>query len=286
MTPFGWAAAAVNVAFPLAAGIALAIPLVKARNRRNYFFVGLLMLMSAAGGFVHLAQLRVTSPLPAWAGLQLGLDVVLFIISVMSGRVIPMFTNNGVPGADAGKNPLVEKAALGLVLVLVIADAGGLKGAPIAVVAALACVAHGVRWLLWRPWKTRKAPLVWVLHLAYFWVPVHLALRACAELGMVSSSSATHALTVGAAGGLIIGMMTRTARGHTARPTRADRFDTTCYLLVLAAGVVRVIVPLLAPGQLLLAVEVSAALWSGGFGLYAVRYWPVLTRARLDGKSG
>ena len=71
LTPFGWAAAVVNVAFPLAAAVALAIPFVKARNRRNYFFVGLLVLMSVAAGFVHLAQLGVAS-LPAWAGMQLG----------------------------------------------------------------------------------------------------------------------------------------------------------------------------------------------------------------------
>lgn len=287
MTPFGEAAAIVNVAFPLAAAIGLAIPFIRARNRRNYFFVGLLVLMAAAAGLVHLAQLGVAGVnLPAWVGLRLGLDVVLFIVAVMGGRVIPMFTNNGVPGAAADRKPLVEKAALGLVLVLTVADAGGLTGAPLALVAASACAAHGARWLLWRPWKTRRVPLVWVLHLAYLWVPVHLALRAGAEFGAVPLSSATHALAVGAIGGLVIGMMTRTARGHTARPLRADRFDTACYLLVLLAAVVRVAVPLLAPGQAVFAVGVSAALWSGGFGLYAVRYWPVLTRARLDGKPG
>ena len=285
LTPFGWAAAVVNVAFPLAAAVALAIPFIKARNRRNYFFVGLLALMSVAAGFVHLAQLGVATP-PAWAGLQLGLDVVLFIVSVMGGRVIPMFTNNGVPGASAIRNPFVEKAALGLVLALLAADVSGIKGVPLAVVAAMACLAHAIRWALWQPWKTLKVPLVWVLHLAYFWVPAHLVLRALAELGVVSSSSATHALTVGAIGGLIIGMMTRTARGHTARPLRADRFDTTCYVLVSLAAVVRLALPLLAPGHTLVAVQCSAILWSAGFGLYAVRYWPLLTRARLDGKPG
>lgn len=81
-------------------------------------------------------------------------------------------------------------------------------------------------------------------------------------------------------------MMTRTARGHTARPLKADRYDTTCYLLVLLSGVVRVVVPLVAPGHTIAAVQCSAALWSAGFGLYAVRYWPVLTRSRLDGKPG
>jgi uncharacterized protein involved in response to NO len=285
LTPFGWAAAVVNVAFPLAAAVALAIPFIKARNRRNYFFVGLLALMSVASGCIHLAQLGVAG-LPAWAGLRLGLDVVLFIVSVMGGRVIPMFTNNGAPGASAIRKPLVEKTALGLVLALLAADAAGLKGAPLAVVAAMACCAHGIRWALWQPWKTLGVPLVWVLHLAYFWVPAHLALRAVAEFGVVSSSAPTHALTVGAIGGLIIGMMTRTARGHTARPLRADRFDTSCYVLVSLAGVVRVAMPLLAPAHTLVAVQWSAILWSAGFGLYAVRYWPALTRARLDGKPG
>jgi len=81
-------------------------------------------------------------------------------------------------------------------------------------------------------------------------------------------------------------MMTRTARGHTARPLRADRFDTTCYVLVSLAAVVRIALPLLAPGHTLVAVQCSAILWSAGFGVYAVRYWPLLTRARLDGKPG
>jgi uncharacterized protein involved in response to NO len=44
--------------------------------------------------------------------------------------------------------------------------------------------------------------------------------------------------------------------------------------------------PLLAPAQTLPAVLASAALWSAGFGLYALRYWPVLSRPRLDGKPG
>jgi uncharacterized protein involved in response to NO len=30
---------------------------------------------------------------------------VLFIIAVMAGRVIPMFTNNGVRGAQATRHP-------------------------------------------------------------------------------------------------------------------------------------------------------------------------------------
>jgi len=285
LTPFGWAAALANTAFPLAAAIALAIPFIAARTRRNYFFVALLIVLAAAALLLHLAQLGVVD-LPGWIGIQIALDVVLFIMAVMGGRVIPMFTNNGVPGAGATRHPIVERVALGALLALLAADALRLDAAPLAAVAALCALAHLARWLLWRPWKTRRAPIVWVLHAAYAWVPVHLAMRALSPFGWFAPSLATHALTAGAAAGLIIGMMTRTARGHTGRPLRADRTDVACYALVLGAALLRVLVPLAAPALTLHAVLCSAALWAGGFGLYAVHYWPILTRARLDGKPG
>jgi uncharacterized protein involved in response to NO len=285
LTPFGWAAAVVNIAFPLAAAVALAIPFFRARNQRNYFFVGLLALMSVAVAGVHLEQLGVVR-FPGWVGIQLALDIVLFIMAVMTGRVVPMFTNNGIPGAGATRHAVVEKFALGSVLVLLAADVLQAGGAALAVLALAAAVAHLARWVLWRPWKTLRTPIVWVLHVAYAWIPVHLLFRALAAAGWLAPSAATHALTVGAVGGLIIGMITRTARGHTGRPLRADRYEVACYLMVLLAALVRVFLPLLAPALTLQAMLWSAGLWSAAFALYTVRYWPVLTRPRLDGKPG
>jgi uncharacterized protein involved in response to NO len=285
LTPLHAAAAVANVAFPAAAAVLLAVPFVRARNRRNYFFVGMLAAFSVAAALVHASRLGAAS-MPAWVGIRVALDAVLFILAVMGGRVIPMFTNNGVKGAAASRRPGVEKAALGLLIALGVADALRLPAAAIVAISAAAAVAHAWRWALWQPWRTLKVPLVWVLHAAYAWVPVHLALRALAELDVVTSSSATHALAVGAIGGLIVGMMTRTARGHTARPLRADRVDAACYVLVLLAALVRVVVPLVAPSQTVPAVLVAAALWAAGFGTYALRYWTVLTRPRLDGRPG
>jgi uncharacterized protein involved in response to NO len=285
LTPFGWLSAIANTAFPLAAAVALAIPFIAAGNRRNYFFVGLLVLLSAATLTVHLNQLGVLT-LPAWAGIQVALDVVLFILCVMGGRVIPMFTNNGVPGTHAKRQPRLEQVALGSVLAVLAADALQAPPLVLGAVAAIAALAHLARWILWQPWATLRAPLVWVLHLAYAWIPVHLALRACAAAGWIAPSAASHALTVGAVGGLVIGMMTRTARGHTARPLRADWRDVTCYALVAAAAFVRVLVPLVAPALTVEAVLCSGLLWSAGFATYAVSYWSVLTRPRLDGQPG
>lgn len=277
LTPWGWTAALVNMAFPVCAAIALAIPFYQARNQRNYFFVALLLLLALAQLSVHLNVLGVLR-MPGWAGIAVGLDVMLFILSVMGGRVIPMFTNNGVPGAKAVRHPLLEKLALGLVLLLLAADALHLSGLGAALLAGLAMVAHLLRWCLWQPWKTLRTPLVAILHFAYAWIPLHLVLRALAALGWVPPSVAHHALTAGAIGCMVIGMMTRTALGHTGRKLVAGPSEVVCYVLVGAAALVRVLVPWLAPSLLLQAVVLSALLWSSGFAWYAVRYWPILSR--------
>ena len=285
LTPLAMTAAVVNAAFPVAVAVAIGIPLLRARNVRNYFFIGLLLMMGGLILAVHLAvQGRIE--LSPRLGLQIALDVVLFIMVVMGGRVIPMFTNNGVPGANATRHAWVEKIALGAVILLFAADVLQWAQSIIAMIALIGALAHGVRLVLWKPWRTLVTPLVWILHAAYAWIVVYLALRGLSALELVAGAFATHALTVGAIGGLTLGMMTRTARGHTGRPLIADGYELTAFLLIQIATIVRVFGGMMLPGFYLTSIQFSGVLWSAAFGLYAVRYWPVLTRPRLDGKSG
>ena len=125
-----------------------------------------------------------------------------------------------------------------------------------------------------------------MLHAAYFWLLIHLVLRAGAALGWLPVGPATHALTIGVIGTITLGMITRTALGHTGRPLRAGAVETSAYLAMLLAAAVRVFVPLLLPQALLASVQVSALLWSLAFALYLWRYTPMLLRARLDGQPG
>jgi uncharacterized protein involved in response to NO len=285
MTPYELAAALVNAAFPVAVAVGIGIPIVRSGNRRNYFFIALLLLLGLAVLSVHMSYLGMLD-WPERASLQLGLDVVLFIMAVMSGRVIPMFTNNGIPGAQATRNPLVERVALGSVLALVGADLLQASSGVIVVVALIAVVAHACRLYLWQPWRTLATPLVWILHVAYGWIVIYLVLRTLAAVGLVAEPLAVHALTIGAIGGMTIGMMTRTARGHTGHPLTADKFEFTCFVLIQLAVLVRVFGGMFLPTAYLSTVIVSGICWSAAFTLYAVRYWPVLSQARIDGKAG
>ena len=61
LTPFAWIGAIVGPAFPLAAAASLAMPFWASRNRRNYFFVGLLAALGVLDLAIHLALLGSSS---------------------------------------------------------------------------------------------------------------------------------------------------------------------------------------------------------------------------------
>jgi uncharacterized protein involved in response to NO len=274
-----WSLPAAGVAgllFAIAVAWGIGQPLLASANRRNYFFIVLVLALGAAG-----------FALQRWpqAALALGLDVVLIVIAVVAGRVVPAFTNSALPGARARRHPWLETAALGAILALVAADAFG-RTELAAGIALAAAALHAARLSLWSPLHTLRKPILWILHLSYAWIVVHLALRGLAGFGLVPVAAATHALTVGAIGGMTLGMMTRTARGHTARPLVVGGAEIAAYGLVQLAALARVLVPLALPAAYLGATLVAAVFWFAAFALFVVTYVPILTRPRLDGQPG
>ena len=268
------AAALADAAFAIAVAWGIGRPLVLSRNR-NAFFIAIVLALGAAS-IVFQAYPRLA--------LALGLDVVLLVMTVVAGRVVPGFTNNAIPGAGARRNAALETGCVASVLLLLVCDfLDSNIGAPVALAAA---GLHAARLALWAPWKTRGRPILWILHLSYAWIVVHLALRGLAAFDLAPAALATHALTVGAIGGLTLGMMTRTARGHTARPLNAGRAETAAYLLVQGAAAARVLLPLALPSAYAAAIALSAVLWSAAFTVFAVAYYPILSRPRLDGQPG
>ena len=285
--PYPVVATIVNAAFPFAVATAIAIPLLRATNRRNYFVIALVAALGVASLLFQLAS-RGRIDLPALLTLQAGLDTVLLLITVIAGRVIPMFSNNGVPGMKATRNALLEKLAIGSVVVVLLADL--LQPPPLflAVLAGVAAAVHAARLMLWQPWRTLTTPLVWILHVAYAWVVAYLLLRGLAACGLVPFSLALHGLTIGVIGSVTIGMMARTSLGHTGRPLKTGWLEPVCFLLVQGAAIARVAGGLLSnDGGLYVASVIAAGVcWSAAFALFVFGYGPIWLRPRLDGKPG
>ncbi len=282
--PYAVYAALDLLLLPLVAAILITV-LLRAGNRRNLPLGGILLLLTAANAAFHAAVLGVID-IAAVRALHAGLALVVMIECVIAGRVIPAFTMSALPGVKLQAPRVLEQAtlattALGLAL-WVLAPPNAFTAAVLGAAALL----HAQRLWRWQPLRTRARPILWVLHAAYAWLPIGLVLLALSQLGAVAVSAGIHALAVGATGGLIIGMITRTARGHTGRPLRVSRLEVAAYLLVAGAAVARVLLPLLAPQQLVIWLLAAATAWGLAFGLYLLVFAPWLTTTRVDGKDG
>ena len=286
VAPYPLYAALDMLLLPLVAGL-LAAVLLRAGNRRSLPLAGILLLLAGANATFHLGSLGLIDVAPMTA-LHAGLALIVMIETVMGGRVIPAFTLSATPGLKLRLRPRLEMPTVALttfgLACWVLAPPGLLP----AVVLGLAAVLQLHRLLTWQPFVTGRRPILWVLHAAYAWIPIGLALLALAELGLLGVSAGVHALAVGATGGLVIGMITRTARGHTGRPLRVSQAEVAAYALVLATALLRVLVPIITPSSVPYAAPLIAAAvaWCGAFALYLWVFTPWLLSARLDGKDG
>jgi len=282
--PYAVYAALDVLLLPIVAIVLLRL-LLKAGNRRNLPLAGLLGLLALANTGFHLAMLGAIglAPMPF---LHAGLALIVMVECVMAARVVPAFTMSATPGLVIVPRPRLDAATLAAtaaaLALWVIAPTGPLTGA----VAALAALLHAVRQWGWQPWVTRHRPILWILHAACAWLPVGLGLLAAAQFGAVPASAGVHALAVGATGGLIIGMVTRTARGHTGRPLKVSVAEVAAYALVMGAAVVRVLLPLAWPALTAVALGAAALAWSLAFAIYLAVFTPWLLAARLGGSDG
>jgi uncharacterized protein involved in response to NO len=281
-----FAAAYVDFAFlPLVAWF-LWRALKAANNKRNYFFVALLAALALFNMAFWFAAFGI-APFSPLVPVKAALYVIVLIVAIMGGRVIPMFTQNALPNARVRRNMTLDRWAIGLLAAALALDVLAAPGWLLVPVALAAAVSHAIRLALWDPVATRIRPIVWILHLSYAWIPLGLVLLAVAALTpSVHEVYAVHSFAIGAVGGMIIGMITRTALGHTGRPLVAGLAETFAYGLVQAAAFTRVVVGLAVPAAYGHTLALSALFWSAGFAVYAIAYFPILTRPRADGRPG
>lgn len=278
-------AAAIDMLFlPLAAWPVYRV-LQRTGSRRNYPLVGMLGLLTVLNLLFHAAALgwlAMSSITPIHAAIL----VVVMIESVIGGRIIPGFTANAVPGVRPVINDKRDRICLALTAFAALAWAVGMPAPLAGALAFAAACAHLVRLGGWSSHRTLNNPLLWILHVSYAWIPVGFFLLALAAFGYLPASAAFHALAVGSMAGLIIGMITRTALGHTGRPLAAGGGELLMYLLVQAGAVTRLLAAIDALGSRPTMLAITAAAWSCAFVLYVAIYGPYLLKARADGREG
>jgi len=279
--------AAVDLAFLPALGVALARPLVATKNHRNFVMLVLIAALFAADVVTHLQALELLPLGSARRACWVAIDLVVVMMLIMAGRVVPMFTRNATGVTTIRSIPALDVAAPAVAGVVALLDAAFWQSKATAIVAALAAVVTLARASRWGTLATGRHPLLWILHAGHAWIAIGFALRALSWVWPAATgASAVHALTVGAVGSLTLGMMARVALGHTGRALTVGKPVTAAFVLVTAAAIVRVIVPILAPSRYVISLEIAATLWSLAFLLFLAVYVPILASPRVDGKAG
>jgi uncharacterized protein involved in response to NO len=265
---------------------------ITARNQRNYkvlLILGLLPVTNALFfGAITLNR--------AWArtALVAGLWLIVILINLIGGRIIPAFTRNWLQRQSLAEGrglvpplpPDFDRVDLLGTWLLVAFAALQLADAPsimTALVGMLASVLLFVRLVRWQGLRTLDEPLVWVLHVAFAWLPLGLLLLSAAELSLVPETAGIHALTSGAVTTMIVAVAGRAALGHTGRPLESHPVLTAAYVLITAAAICRVAAAWGPAARALLGG--SAAAWCVGFLCFAWRYIPILTQPRMQ-KAG
>jgi len=280
----------IDLSFLPAVAYILAKPLIAIKQYRNLFFVPLLLLFTLANLEMHLAIYNPKIFNVTFAGYA-GIILVTFLMSVMAGRVTPMFTANGtkttkavpIPGLDIATNGSLAIIMFSLLLEPIINFSHHFFG----LMLIIAGIFQTLRWLRWRPWITLRVPLVWSLHVAIMCIACGLMLLGVSYLiPEIPSNHLWHLLTVGGMGGLILAMISRVSLGHTGRPLSPPKAMTAAYFFVTLAALVRAIGPWILPEKTLLFIDISGSFWLFSFGIFVISYAPMLMSARKDGRPG
>ncbi|ETD72922.1 short-chain dehydrogenase [Pelistega indica] len=273
-----------DVAFFLYAAWALAKVLLKAKSKQNYpLAIALIGLGLANASYLITVYIGRFDLLRT--GFAIGMLVMSYIALLIGRRVIPFFAQRGA-GLDIPRSEKSGRYQLWIAIVAVACLIVGLEE-----VTGIALIALGIITLYqlytWKPLGVCKVPLLWVLYIAYAFLGIGFIISSLYFLPLqlgIPPATFVHFVGMGGFSVMIIGMMTRTALGHTGRPLKASKLMVVAYVCVILATVIRLVaifVPFATP-----LLHIAATLWIIAFGAYVYQYGPYLTKPRADGRPG
>lgn len=202
------------------------------------------------------------------------------MISFIGGRAVPAFTHNWLLQSAPARR-IRDWRALSVLAPGAIVTAGGLalsgQQAAAGVGLLLAGGVQGLRLAGWQTLHTRHYPALFLLHMAWVWLPAGLILLGVSMLrpDVLAQSVALHGLTMGAMGLMILAISGRAAMARSEGRLIAGRGLVLAFALVWLATLVRVL-SAFAPQGWPDPIIASAALWMLGWATFLLAWRPAL----------
>ena len=286
-----WAAAA-DLLFGLFLIIAIAKPIIKAKQWMQFAVVGKVTLLWVGNLVFFLGCYGVLN-----SGMLYAINgaVLLFIglILTIGRRVIPFFIERGVEARVQLKqykwlDLSIMVLFFALFLSVVFIQAPRLT----ALLAFTLFAVNGYRLFNWYAVGIWRVALLWSLYLSAWLINVGFLFYGFQTIGLPaqysgSSILALHVFTIGGIGLMTLAMMARVSLGHTGRDIRKpSRWMGFAFAGLVASVVLRALVPVVTIQFYTSWVLFAAILWILSFAIFVVIYAPILWRSRVDGTFG
>jgi uncharacterized protein involved in response to NO len=203
---------------------------------------------------------------------------------VMLERTLTQFMK-GIFQADILRNVSLDKTIklLGLLLV-------GTGLMPPALAAGLSLVLAALlagRFFFWKPQLAMRRLDLGIMYLGYIAIVAQLLIEFLGQIAQPAwvGAFSMHVFGLGVMGLIIPAMLIRISKGHTGRKVVFESIDKLVLWIMIAAFVLRVIVPQLYPAGYAVWLILAASGWLAAFGILAWRLIPFLLHARVDGKE-
>ena len=238
-----------------------------------------ILLAMGFGFLAHLSFIVATLFYMPLVGLSTEISTYLYLFLLafsVAQRMVPFFSHSMV-----GKNEHLLKVVFAL-LVLHILLEGIYTNSSFIVDLALALLI-GKELLRWKLPFPNPNPLLWILHISLYWVPVAFFFGALTNLiSMVTEVNFLaldiHIMLLGFVFTILIGFGTRVTLGHSGNQMHADTWVKMLFIWTQVVVAMRLLTSLVAAlgWNFMVLFDISATVWLILFISWAIRFFAVL----------
>ena len=281
-----WAASA-DLLFGLMLIVAIAMPIVKAKQWKQLAVVSKVILLWVGNIVFYLGCFGILT-----SGMQYAINgaVLLFIslILMIGRRVIPFFIERGTETRVQLKQYKWLDISILVFFVALFINAIFVQIPYLTALFAWTLFAlNGYRLFNWHAAGIWRVPLLWSLYLSAWFINVGFFFYGLQALYSSLSILTLHIFTIGGIGLMALSMMSRVALGHTGRDVRKpSHWIGVAFAGLVVSVLFRAFVPMFAPQFYMSWMLVAAILWILSFAVFVVIYTPILLKPRADGAFG
>ncbi len=245
------------------------------KDKHDQFWILTAWLEGIAANVLFIGNFLDILPMnPLTIGVGIYLYLALMALSV-GQRMVPFFSHVMIE-----KNKNLLKTMFILFTLKVTFDLFELKiGFIFLLIAGAIMMREILRWKL--PYRQADA-ILWILHLAIFWLPTALIIGGFSELaGLIFEKSflslSIHLIVLGFLTTIMIGFGTRVTIGHSGNQMQIDKYTKVLFYLTQIIVYFRALYSFSGSSMLF---DITASLWMALFIAWAVKYLPLLVSGK------